>query len=229
MNHISSYKVFFMPLPHYNPSLIVLAGRTGSGKSAVLRQLALQGFAVIDLEQLAQHSGSAFGHLPFARSGYSMGFLKSLDERLAACQYEPLVFTECKGASVGAAVLPKRFQEKLQNGFIVHFDVPFNVRLEHLTNAYAHVPVDDFVNAAKKLNGKIAAETLNAVLTFLNAHAYKEAIALLMAYYDNSLAYNHFIEQAHLTIPVQKIDPPSMVEDLTQALMQTHPLFLHCS
>ncbi|HXV98610.1 MAG TPA: tRNA 2-selenouridine(34) synthase MnmH, partial [Anaerolineae bacterium] len=41
----------------------ILAGKTGVGKTALLRQLALRGEQVLDFEQLANHKGSAFGHL----------------------------------------------------------------------------------------------------------------------------------------------------------------------
>jgi tRNA 2-selenouridine synthase len=217
-----------MPKPHYNPSLIVLAGRTGSGKTAVLQHLAQQGYATIDLEHLAQHSGSAFGHLTFEQPVTAMGFLKSLAQRLDDCKYEPLVFTECKGKAMGNILLPEPFLQKLQNGFIVHLDVPFEVRLKHLTQAYARVPASEFISATQKLEGKMPAEATKAIATFLNAHAYKKAIALLLDYYDRSPVYNQFITQAHLTLTFEEIDPEEMVAELTEALMNEHPLFLNC-
>src|SRR6476469_5209541 len=41
----------------------IIGGYTGSGKTETLKALALQDSAVIDLEALAHHKGSAFGHL----------------------------------------------------------------------------------------------------------------------------------------------------------------------
>lgn len=217
-----------MPQPQYNPSLIVLAGHSGSGKSAVLQHLAQTGYPVIDLERLAQHSGSAFGNLPFGTTRVSyMGFLKSLKKRTEDLKYEPIVFTECKGKSLGNVLLPEAFLQRLRNGFIVYFDVPLSLRIEHLTNTYKYVTIEDFIYAAQKLKGKISPEKLTAVITFLKAHAYKDAIRILLEYYDNSSAYNYFIDHAQLTISIKNIDPQSMVEKLTTALMEKHPLFLH--
>ena len=42
---------------------VVLGGKTGSGKTEILKQLASLGEQVIDLEALANHKGSAFGAL----------------------------------------------------------------------------------------------------------------------------------------------------------------------
>ncbi|MEK9719914.1 MAG: tRNA 2-selenouridine(34) synthase MnmH [Quisquiliibacterium sp.] len=44
--------------------LIVIAGRTGSGKSLILERLQELGAQVLDLERLARHRGSVLGHLP---------------------------------------------------------------------------------------------------------------------------------------------------------------------
>ncbi|MBK9558013.1 MAG: hypothetical protein IPO47_19820 [Bacteroidetes bacterium] len=43
--------------------LIVLGGKTGSAKTAILQALQQQGEQIIDLEKLANHKGSAFGQL----------------------------------------------------------------------------------------------------------------------------------------------------------------------
>ena len=42
-------------------SLKILGGYTGSGKTLILQELKRKGYSVIDLENLANHKGSAFG------------------------------------------------------------------------------------------------------------------------------------------------------------------------
>ena len=54
---------FERPLP-----LLLLAGRTGTGKTDLLQALAERGQAVVDLEGLANHRGSSFGGLGMAPS-----------------------------------------------------------------------------------------------------------------------------------------------------------------
>ena len=42
-------------------NLIILGGKTGSGKTDILKELARQGEQIIDLEGLANHKGSTYG------------------------------------------------------------------------------------------------------------------------------------------------------------------------
>src|ERR1700722_20218290 len=44
-------------------SIKILAGRTGSGKTLILKEIEKLGKTIIDLEELAHHKGSAFGTL----------------------------------------------------------------------------------------------------------------------------------------------------------------------
>lgn len=60
----------------------VLAGRTGSGKTRVLRELAAFGGQVLDLEELAAHRGSLLGSEPDRRQPAQRLFESLLYERL---------------------------------------------------------------------------------------------------------------------------------------------------
>lgn len=60
----------------------VLAGRTGSGKTAVLRALAAAGGSVLDLEELACHRGSLLGAEPGRPQPPQRLFESRLHERL---------------------------------------------------------------------------------------------------------------------------------------------------
>ena len=57
--------------------MIVLGGMTGSSKTHILRYLKSKGQQVIDLEQLANHKGSAFGALGQQSSAIDRTFCQS--------------------------------------------------------------------------------------------------------------------------------------------------------
>ncbi len=60
-------------------TLIVLCGKTGSGKTLLLKHLEESGYPVINLEKIASHRGFAFGGLLLSCFPH---FLKSSSESL---------------------------------------------------------------------------------------------------------------------------------------------------
>lgn len=45
------------------PKCVVVNGLTGSGKTKILQALSEEGYPVLDLEEMAKHRGSVFGHI----------------------------------------------------------------------------------------------------------------------------------------------------------------------
>ena len=58
-----AYRRHLRELFEQGPRVIIVGGRTGVGKTRVLRALAAKNHQVLDLEALAAHRGSAFGDL----------------------------------------------------------------------------------------------------------------------------------------------------------------------
>ena len=76
---------FYGSLLNQPPSLLVLAGLTGSGKTQLLNKVA-SFWPTVNLESAAQHCGSVFGHIPY----------KNASEKAAVSQsrFESLIFSE---------------------------------------------------------------------------------------------------------------------------------------
>lgn len=56
-----SYRTYVFEILGQKRNIIVVGGMTGSGKTEILKEIAIMGEQVIDLEGLANHRGSAFG------------------------------------------------------------------------------------------------------------------------------------------------------------------------
>ncbi|MCK5896225.1 MAG: tRNA 2-selenouridine(34) synthase MnmH, partial [Cocleimonas sp.] len=118
--------------------IIVLSGRTGSGKTRLLKQLRIS----IDLEGLANHRGSAFG--PTATPQPTQ---IDFENRLAIemlkheAQGHKRIVVEDEGHHIGAVGVPTSLHAAMQTASIVMMEVDDNERLEVTTCEY----VDDMV------------------------------------------------------------------------------------
>ena len=89
---------------------VLISGRTGSGKTRVINCLA----RAVDLEGLANHRGSSFGHMPGPQPS-QIDFENALSIvllRLLAQSPGP-IFLEDEGRLIGSVALPETLREKM--------------------------------------------------------------------------------------------------------------------
>ena len=129
--------------------VVVLDGNTGSAKTDVLLRLGAMGVQVIDLEGLARHRGSLFGHMPGGQPSQK-AFEVALALQLA--RLDPLrpVVVEAESSKVGDCRVPPQLWKAMLAAPRVAIAAPRAARAQYLTRAYA-----DMVADADKLAGVI--------------------------------------------------------------------------
>ncbi len=112
---------------------IVLGGRTGSGKTLLLRRLA----NAIDLEALANHRGSSFGQFLTVQPGQA-----DFENRLAAAlaihrfnRFATLV-VEDEGRHIGKRFLPKALADMFAGGALIVLEAPLAERIDTISAEY---------------------------------------------------------------------------------------------
>ena len=129
--------------------VVVLDGNTGSAKTEVLKLLPGLGVQVIDLEGLARHRGSLFGHMPGGQPSQ-----KAFEVALALemAKLDPLrpVVVEAESSKVGNCRVPPQLWKAMIAAPRVAIAAPLAARAAYLTRAYA-----DMVEDAGRLAGVI--------------------------------------------------------------------------
>ncbi len=119
-------------------SFRVICGLTGSGKSALLRELHKCGAQVLDLEQAAAHRGSVLGSLP----GDPQPSQKMFDSRIwnTLRQFDPAqpVYVEAESRKVGSLRVPEELINAMRRSPCVVLDTAAPARVTLLLNEYAH-------------------------------------------------------------------------------------------
>ncbi|NJN34457.1 MAG: tRNA 2-selenouridine(34) synthase MnmH, partial [Saprospiraceae bacterium] len=86
--------------------LIILGGKTGSGKTQILKELEKKGEQIIDLEALAHHKGSAFGWIGEEKQPSSEQFENSLFEVIRKIDPTKRVWVENESRNIGTVFIP---------------------------------------------------------------------------------------------------------------------------
>jgi tRNA 2-selenouridine synthase len=119
----------------------IIDGNTGSAKTALLGALAERGAQVIDLEGLANHRGSLFGHMPGGQPSQK-AFEGRLATALAALDPERPVYVEAESSRIGNLSLPKGIWAAMVAAPRLRIAAPREARAAYLATAYGDLTDD---------------------------------------------------------------------------------------
>ena len=116
---------------------VVIAGRTGSGKTRLLQALAAQGAQVLDLEALARHRGSVLGGLPAEPQPPQKAFDTAVWDALRRFDPARPVFVESESRKIGQLHLPEALIERMRaHGRCAFVTLPDSARVQLLLEEY---------------------------------------------------------------------------------------------
>ena len=176
------------PLPF---QLVVLHGLTGCGKTAVLHLLKHQyGLQVVDLEGLAHHRGSVFGHIGLGGQPTQKYFQSLLYHELAGLDTARPLIVECESRRIGRLLLDEPLCDAIRRGArILLYDTPAG-RAQRLLKDYAPACHMQPILAALQsppLRRKFGVRRTGELADRLQAGAYEEVIGFLLTHYYDPL------------------------------------------
>ena len=185
-----------------NKEWIIIAGKTGSGKTKMIKQISNS----IDLEGLANHRGSAFGGFETLQPT-PVNFENNL-----AYQYLNIssnkVFIEDESKTIGRLVIPKKFFNKMNSSTLVLIKEPIENRIKNIYHEYVSKEIEQtgehkvlislrskLQKISKRLGGtnyKIADNLIEDAFQKNDYNIHYEWIkTLLESYYDKMYDYKN--------------------------------------
>ena len=116
----------------------VVCGPTGSGKTRLLGALAHAGAQVLDLEALANHSGSVLGLVPGQVQPAQKRFDTLVWDALRGFDPARPVFVESESKKVGNCSVPTALIEAMRASPCLDLQLPLDQRVALLLEDYAH-------------------------------------------------------------------------------------------
>jgi tRNA 2-selenouridine synthase len=162
----------------------ILGGYTGSGKTMILQELNSKGYPVVDLENLANHKGSAFGAIGEKPQPSQEMFENLLAMKLVAVPPTSEVWLEDESQRIGRLIIPNDFWEKMRTSPVYFVDIPFEERLNYLMDTYGNFDKEELRDSILRIQKRLGAlETKNAT-NLLAENNNRECFRILLNYYD---------------------------------------------
>ncbi|NBI07915.1 tRNA 2-selenouridine(34) synthase MnmH [Senegalia massiliensis] len=189
INNLNSYDKKF--------KFIVLHGYTGVGKTEALKTLELKGHEVLDLENIAQNSGSVFGNIFYKNKSSNQKKFESLLLNKFLNFKDTFIFVESESKRIGNSIMPDFLYNNIQNGYHILIQTNLNNRIKTIENDYLNNKKNNkdlVVKAIRNLKKRLGKKTtLELEKQFINGN-YKYVIKELMLNYYDPL-YNHSINK----------------------------------
>jgi tRNA 2-selenouridine synthase len=170
-------------------SFVILAGKTGSGKTALLQELANLGEQVIDLEALAHHKGSSFGSIGEKPQPSIEQFENDLHAAFQTLDVNKRIWLEDESLNIGTVRIPLAMYTQMRQAPVIFVDVPKEQRIRRLVHdytGYAHYLLEEALQRIKKRMGGLH---FTKAMEALQTKDYTTVADLSLVYYDK--AYLH--------------------------------------
>jgi len=163
---------------------LILYGKTGCGKSEILRQIKNKGEQVLDLEKLAVHNGSAFGGLGKSAQPTQDDFEKMIREKLIGFNPKLPIWVEYESNYLGKLQIPGSLIQKMNQAKMIVIDLEQQQRIQRITANYSQYSVDELLAAISRVKKKLSQKKYRRTRQSIRQQNFQSAVSILLTYYD---------------------------------------------
>lgn len=176
--------------------LRVLGGRTGTGKTDLLLELERQGVGIVDLEGLAHHRGSSFGHLGLPEQPSSEHYENKLAEQLDALHIRGAdeIWLEAESIQVGRCRIPKGLFSQMQAAPVLEIRRSDRERVDRLVDVYSCHGQSHLRAATERISRRLGPQRTRQALEAIDAENWALACKAMLDYYDS--CYDRELQRA---------------------------------
>jgi len=199
--------------------IIILGGKTGSGKTEILHQLRELGEQVIDLEGLAHHKGSSYGAIGQLPQPSTEHFENRIYAQWRQLDPTRRVWVEDESRTVGRCLIPDVVWNQMQNAPLVLVDMDKATRIERLVREYACFDINLLYEATNRIQKRLGGQHHKAAIAALDQKDFATVADLTLTYYDK--AYQHGVGKRNVVSVLETSEdkPRETAERLLSVLL----------
>ena len=187
---VGGYKAFrnWVLVQFVKPRKInIVGGYTGSGKTIILQELENKGEAVIDLEGIAGHRGSAFGRIGLPEQTSVEMFENKLALEISKIETtypDKTIWIEDESQRIGAVSIPHLLWEKMRKSIVYFIDIPFEKRLAYIVETYGKLDQKELAAATIRIQKRLGGLETKSAIDYLENDNLESCFNILLKYYD---------------------------------------------
>ncbi|MFT5886646.1 MAG: tRNA 2-selenouridine synthase [Arcticibacterium sp.] len=184
----------------------ILGGYTGSAKTEVLAALSKSGLAVIDLEGIANHRGSALGGIGQPPQPSQEMFENLLGMALHKNHDAPFILLEDESQRIGNMQIPNVFYAMMKSSTVYFLEIPFESRLDFICQTYGKLPREQVIEAIYRIQKRLGGLETKSAVTLIESGDIKGCFEILLHYYDKCYLKASQKKSAIIHVPLSSVD-----------------------
>ncbi len=165
-------------------NIVVIGGKTGTGKTRLLSLLEKYKYQTIDLEGFACHRGSTFGGLGMKEQPSNEQFENKIAEKLYSFKISNNIFVEAESANIGKCKIPHEFFNQMKNSRRIEIIRSESNRLDELIDTYSVFKKEELQESVLRIKKRLGPQRTKIALESINNERWDLVCKSVLEYYD---------------------------------------------
>ncbi len=170
-------------------NIVVIGGKTGTGKTRLLSLLEKYKYQTIDLEGFACHRGSTFGGLGMKEQPSNEQFENQIAEKLFTFNSSNNIFVEAESANIGKCKIPHEFFNQMKNSRRIEILRSESNRLDELIDTYSVFKKEELQESVLRIKKRLGPQRTRIALESINSEKWDLVCRSVLDYYDKCYEY----------------------------------------
>jgi len=170
-------------------NIVIIGGKTGTGKTRLLSLLEKYKYQTIDLEGFACHRGSTFGALGMKEQPSNEKFENQIAEKLYSFKSSNNIFVEAESANIGKCKIPHEFFNQMKTSRRIEILRSESNRLDELINTYSVFNKEDLKESVLRIKKRLGPQRTKIALESIEEEKWDLVCKSVLDYYDRCYEY----------------------------------------
>ncbi len=162
----------------------LIGGKTGTGKTKLLKLLDENNYQIIDLEGLACHRGSTFGGIGMKEQPSNEQFENNIAEKLKGFKKSNKIFVEAESANIGRCKIPHEFFSQMKSAERIEIKKSESNRLDELIKTYSIYEEKDLIEAVLRIKKRLGPQRTKIAIESIKIADWRSVCKSVLEYYD---------------------------------------------